>query len=202
MCTFDDCLADSQMYENRQDWFDHEMKYHRQTWTCNICLDAAGSQTELDQHWRNLHTEKYSIFHTWLEITPPSSINLSCGICGNTYTEEILKLHIGSHLEEISLFSILHWWEANNGYVTFGESALSTANSGSIRSPESAVDELTEQRLDTKQEGKEEEQTGDYANYVASLMIIPLVLEHIEVAMLALDAYVQRWERNTGKCHQ
>lgn len=46
------------MFESQNDWFQHEVEFHRKVWACRICNDnIRWSRPELNEHLRDRHTE-------------------------------------------------------------------------------------------------------------------------------------------------
>ncbi|KAH7393523.1 hypothetical protein BKA64DRAFT_89804 [Cadophora sp. MPI-SDFR-AT-0126] len=57
VCTFEQCNSSETMFENRSEWFSHEMQFHRKNWSCNIQgHETYQHQSEFEDHIRHDHS--------------------------------------------------------------------------------------------------------------------------------------------------
>ena len=127
LCTFEEC--DMKMFADRDTWFNHELRHHRIEWFCPFCTDTPLQSLEsFESHLQSCHAQKVTTKHiTALAEVCQRSINKfspqDCLFCDEWSTElrnanpELsedskvvtpaqLQHHIGSHMEQLALFSL------------------------------------------------------------------------------------------------
>jgi hypothetical protein len=97
------------LFENREDWWQHEVRSHRLEWFCNTgkhqtFQQASAFITHMKDHHRQVIQDSQlpalkHIFHH-----PTLSQEGVCNLCGNSTTK--LKSHIAKHLQQLALFAI------------------------------------------------------------------------------------------------
>ncbi|KAK1750091.1 transcription activator GutR [Echria macrotheca] len=114
MCTFRDCAWGDTMFDTRQDWFRHELDFHRSrtVWSCGACQVEFGTQGEFFEHVMDSHPQvsKESILALAEDCRRYSTDlpSLDCHLCGDTCDDlEHLESHICDHLELFALAATL-----------------------------------------------------------------------------------------------
>ena len=107
MCTFANCSLGEHFFSGEDEWYDHEARYHRCYWSCNIEGHGYHSlETDFLSHLRAEHD---------LDITSQQLSNMGeafrksskvlaglCHLCGSKTTN--LKKHVARHLKRIACF--------------------------------------------------------------------------------------------------
>lgn len=122
VCIFQDCQTPEKLYGSINEWTSH-MTQEEQTfeWYCDSTVHQEvmifSSQHDFEAHMRNEHESPMSN----LELSrfsdrhrrPGVKLFLECPLCyfappeGNDYqTQDILRRHVASHLQSLSLFSL------------------------------------------------------------------------------------------------
>ena len=123
VCTFEGCSRAYKLFGRKEEWFQHELDYHRtrQAWHCVI----AGCETEyntpalLEQHIHSNHPNVISqtppeflgIFIGTcqrLSLAPQPGLQQHCILCGSSYEEAQVewKDHLAHHLEQFAMLAI------------------------------------------------------------------------------------------------
>lgn len=123
VCTFEGCSRAHKLFGQKQEWFQHELDYHRtrQVW---YCADA-GCETEFEtralfeQHLQSKHPNAIAqtpadflgIFIDTcqrLSVAPQPAPQQHCILCGAFYGETQVewKDHLANHLEQFALLAI------------------------------------------------------------------------------------------------
>lgn len=56
VCTFDDEKCKTELFEDRNSWFEHELQHHRSRYTCSLCREGAfASKSEITDHITSAH---------------------------------------------------------------------------------------------------------------------------------------------------
>lgn len=146
VCTFGNCVRMNDMFQNREDWYNHEIQQHRLQYSCNV----KNHQQYYDIRDFKSHMIRDHNFRID-DNQAPSQLSMfsrptqrKCGVCPLCMkSTEHLKGHLARHLERIALYALPR--EAENE-VDPSDDDVSTASSESI--PSSAGARLTEsQRL-------------------------------------------------------
>jgi len=124
VCTFENCSAP--LFENRLQWFDHELQNHRTVWNCQLCGDQRTSMDDLEFHLRDQHAlpltaGQLRVLARQGGVPPQRLPASSCPLCDYeeilrdrlgisnlsdnvTIKPEQLRSHLGRHLEQLALF--------------------------------------------------------------------------------------------------
>lgn len=54
-CTFEGCPAP--LFETRQQWFQHELEFHRKYWRCDMCKEVYHSSWDIKRHLTQKHSD-------------------------------------------------------------------------------------------------------------------------------------------------
>lgn len=122
LCTFEGCSRAHKLFGQKQEWFQHELDYHRthQAWFC------ADSECEMEFETRPLFEQHLDSKHPEIVASDPSFLNIiikncqrlsvksqpcpqaECPLCGTAYKEAVTdwKDHIAHHLEQFALLAI------------------------------------------------------------------------------------------------
>ncbi|KAK4201003.1 hypothetical protein QBC40DRAFT_264559 [Triangularia verruculosa] len=122
MCTFDGCSKGHRLFGVKQEWFQHELDYHRtqQVWYCKstACVTKFNSVSLLREHLISTHPDIVISSPEILElllstsqipyIQPLPNPQRECPLCGIMYKESLVswKDHLAGHLEQFALFSL------------------------------------------------------------------------------------------------
>ncbi|KAF8531430.1 hypothetical protein BDD12DRAFT_644677, partial [Trichophaea hybrida] len=108
-CTYPDCDLLEHLFENRDDWYEHEAQQHRVEWFCNVNEHLPyNEQSDFIAHMEKDHLTAFdrrqlsllrSMFQRPLR-NPEGNCNFCLRSCVN------LKSHVARHLEQIALFAL------------------------------------------------------------------------------------------------
>lgn len=153
LCTFDEC--DLKLFSNRQDWFDHELKYHRACWHCHFCKRSDFQSTKLfkkhlRQHDQRLSDDQINALSEAskqpLECLPA----LDCPFCSDwelklrqanlsigkndvvVVTPTQFRQHVGSHMQQLALFAIPRGYMEEDANNVLTESVTGVAQNNSL----------------------------------------------------------------------
>jgi hypothetical protein len=126
ICTFEDCTW--RLFSDCDDWFSHELQYHRREWVCQQCqLDPFSSRDDFVQHLESTHGMGFPSSHlngVVLKSEEPvdkfyEGACLLCtrwdemlkGLTGDGVdrpfaTAETFKLHLASHLKDVVTMTV------------------------------------------------------------------------------------------------
>ena len=130
VCTAKDCS--SRTYDTSHEWFDHEILVHRRQLSCEVCQQQVLSERQLLEHLRSVHTTNYGemqipavmeksfrqvlsinpkdcpLCDEWAEVVRERTLMSSPNIDPDliVVTPKQFRKHLGSHLEQISLFAL------------------------------------------------------------------------------------------------
>lgn len=136
MCTFDDCLRTDKLFGVREDWYQHELEFHRlrKVWSCHSCNHTFDEIAEIELHLNEKHLKfedpsKLALMVSVCErYSEEGVIDQGCPFCGYlSTTVKALEEHVGSHMEQLALSSI---------YSVYGLEKDVDAGSAQDRSPE------------------------------------------------------------------
>ncbi|KAK4172752.1 hypothetical protein QBC36DRAFT_337198 [Triangularia setosa] len=124
ICTFEGCSRAQKLFGVKQEWFQHELDYHRtrQAWYCG----SAGCDREFET--QPLFEEHLQVTHSKIVASNPQLLDLlvnrsqrpslqylptpqhECPMCGSLYKENWAdwKDHIAFHFEQFALFALGH----------------------------------------------------------------------------------------------
>ena len=115
MCTFDDCVRADRTFGAREDWFQHELDYHRlsKTWYCQSCNHNFDEMEEIEIHLSEKHmkyenSSQLSLMISLCERFSEEGIQKqSCPFCGYLgAAAKTFKMHVADHMEQLALTSI------------------------------------------------------------------------------------------------
>lgn len=117
LCTFEHCNRAHKLFGVKQEWFQHELDYHRaqKAWFCakSECQKEFKNQDLFEDHLKTIHLiapTKISLLVDNCERLSLESDSLSqqdCPLCRVPYSDSFeWKDHIGHHLEQFALTSI------------------------------------------------------------------------------------------------
>lgn len=112
LCTYEDCMARTWMFENYDEWAEHEIS-HRQLWQCPEHGDMIFSDKET---YRNhlkfqphecIENGNITEFIIGCSSIAPRLADRPCPICcANLGTKKALQMHIADHLERFALYAL------------------------------------------------------------------------------------------------
>ncbi|KAK3374504.1 hypothetical protein B0T24DRAFT_297481 [Lasiosphaeria ovina] len=121
-CTFEECPRAHKLFGIKQDWFQHELDYHRtrQAWYCAKaeCRTEFETLILFQQHLKSEHPDirtdgpdLKALAQAWqrLSLQPQTSPQRQCPLCGVPYkgdTPADWRDHIAHHLEQFALLAI------------------------------------------------------------------------------------------------
>ncbi|EXJ71182.1 uncharacterized protein A1O5_06176 [Cladophialophora psammophila CBS 110553] len=149
VCTFSGCDMSEQLFENREQWFRHELSAHRATWYCNEDGHPEfEAQIDFIKHMSDYHdtrlTEQKLQLSKDMFQRPLKSVGGKCNLCQMFSSR--LKSHVSRHLEQVALFAL----PRNNEIEGSGKAELDgcssrlggSRGSGSQSSSEDSDDKL------------------------------------------------------------
>ncbi|KAF2801196.1 hypothetical protein K505DRAFT_227062 [Melanomma pulvis-pyrius CBS 109.77] len=113
ICTQENCINPTQTFESRNEWFEHELQYHRRRWQCvDGCSESYYDTWSFNAHILQSHEEHFSttdrekilrLCETQLE----GDSSADCDLCGKTQSSlSQLKSHMAKHQEEIAVMAL------------------------------------------------------------------------------------------------
>lgn len=113
ICTYEDCKNSTQLYDNRQDWVQHENSEHRKVWRCLEHSDQVFKRLETykrhlqEQHRGSISGEASSIRIIQASESVSDIVGRACPICMvELDTTRAMESHIALHLERFARFSL------------------------------------------------------------------------------------------------
>ncbi|KAL9609698.1 MAG: hypothetical protein Q9167_005548 [Letrouitia subvulpina] len=113
ICIFGDCLCADRTFGVREDWFQHELDYHRlrKIWSCQSCNHNVDEVEDMELHLGEKHkisADNLSLIVALCEKYSDEGIpNQACPFCGCHFEiAKILEEHIADHMEQFALTSI------------------------------------------------------------------------------------------------
>jgi hypothetical protein len=123
VCTFRDCEQGDRLFENRDEWYEHEIQQHRMEYTCNTeGHESSDDRNAFSTHMQSLHGAEMdspvnpAVFDMFLH--PSRKQSGTCALCGALAMK--LKKHLSHHLERIALFAL----PRNQDFGDFDDSQL------------------------------------------------------------------------------
>ena len=109
VCTFRDCEQGDRLFDNRDEWYEHELQQHRMEYTCNTeGHEPSDDRHAFSMHMKSLHGAEMdssinpAVFDMFLH--PSRRRSGTCPLCGVLATK--LKKHLSHHLDRIALFAL------------------------------------------------------------------------------------------------
>ena len=115
MCTYDDCVRADRTFGTREEWFQHELNYHRlsQSWYCQSCNHNFEEKEEIELHLSEKHMKSEDSSQLRLMISLCERFSEKgiqkqpCPFCGFTgATPRTFEKHVADHMEQLALTSI------------------------------------------------------------------------------------------------
>ncbi|KAF2800852.1 hypothetical protein K505DRAFT_227691, partial [Melanomma pulvis-pyrius CBS 109.77] len=115
-CTFDNCT--SEFFTSRHEWFDHEMRTHRQEWLCRECKGKVfTTNAALITHLADAHhiqnASQLPYITTGCRRPIENFVQGSCPLCDNwTPPAHVgentndFRRHLGNHLQQLALSAL------------------------------------------------------------------------------------------------
>lgn len=119
-CTFEGCSRAQQLFGVKQEWFLHELDYHRatgQVWYCADCKTEHDDSGVFEEHLRASHPGMIAgkspkfleiLINTCQRLSSQTLPQRECPLCGIPYRQKPTewKDHIAHHLEQFALLAI------------------------------------------------------------------------------------------------
>lgn len=113
VCTFTDCEEPDRLFESRDEWYFHELNYHRRTWFCILgCLEKFDSKSAFEAHWSVAHRESGGIARAeelgaHSTRLPEPETSTWCPMCHDEIRDpELVMKHIGRHQAQLGLWPL------------------------------------------------------------------------------------------------
>ena len=115
MCTFDDCARNDKRFGVREEWYQHELEFHRlrKVWSCHSCNHTFDEIAEIELHLSEKHLKSEDANHLGLmasmceKYSEEGVTDQGCPFCGHlSATVKALEEHVGSHMEQLALSSV------------------------------------------------------------------------------------------------
>ncbi|PVH87161.1 hypothetical protein DL98DRAFT_581881 [Cadophora sp. DSE1049] len=107
ICTFANCVLEDHQFDDRNDWYEHELQKHRIEWCCNLdghapCTSPSEFLSHLEDHHPNLQSSSLSQDVIRQFQRPAQRYSKICPLCSKP--SEKLKTHLSRHMEQIALY--------------------------------------------------------------------------------------------------
>ncbi|KAI5806083.1 hypothetical protein EDC01DRAFT_133541 [Geopyxis carbonaria] len=103
VCTFEDCIDHTQLFESRREWFNHEVQTHRREWCCAQCEKIFRTRDKFKAHLNTTHPEQYS--NSIVNLCERAVLTeQQCPICSKRCQYAKIASHLGRHMQQIALF--------------------------------------------------------------------------------------------------
>ncbi|KAL7933940.1 hypothetical protein V8C35DRAFT_302829 [Trichoderma chlorosporum] len=122
ICTFEHCANSDQLYDNRDDWIQHEISTHQNVFRCPKHEEQAFSTlAAYKEHTSTYHKEDAMPWN--LAKSTTTNIHRSCPICSiDLGTMQKLQSHIALHLERFAMFALPRCTDEDNVEGSGGQS--------------------------------------------------------------------------------
>ena len=109
VCTFNNCGRANDMFESREDWYDHEVQQHRLEYSCNVKTHQQYSDIrEFKSHMHEEHNVQIDDNQPQSQLSmfsrPAQHLSGVCPLC--MQSTRYLKDHLARHLERIALYAL------------------------------------------------------------------------------------------------
>lgn len=154
LCTFGNCPMADHLFDNREDWFEHEVQQHRIEWCCNVTNHPV---YQCSQKFLRHMSESHSIAsgETSNQLLamfqrPSKLTSQSCPLCpSNAKPTQNLKSHLGRHMEQVSLFSLPRFNGGRDSvFDSQNMSQIPEADAGTDGDEDSATSSSKEEPMD------------------------------------------------------
>ena len=199
VCTFANCNLGEHFFSGEDEWYAHEARYHRCSWSCNIEDHGYhSSETDFLGHLRAEHDMDITASQLPImgESFRKSSKVLagSCHLCGSKTTN--LKKHVARHLERIACF-ILPKPEVELGSEFDEETSNKAVDFGAVSSEKDSFTFSKEaDQLDVSSDKHIEEHKTDSDSFRSPIHDgnEPSEESHYIVEELIIPDATERWE--------
>ena len=111
VCTSEHCLKAAQLFECRNDWYDHEVQFHRREWYCDDCKESFRTKGDSKDHLKTDHENLLSeseLTAATNRCEKASFDDQPCPICQGTqkYSHTRLRSHLARHMQQLALFTL------------------------------------------------------------------------------------------------
>ena len=111
VCTSERCLKAAQLFECRNDWYDHEVQFHRREWYCDDCEESFCAQGDFKDHLKTDHENLFSNSKFTAAINRCEKASFDdqpCPICQGLqkYSYTRLRSHLARHMQQLALFTL------------------------------------------------------------------------------------------------
>ncbi|KAK1849120.1 hypothetical protein CCHR01_08232 [Colletotrichum chrysophilum] len=115
VCTFEECVQSSDLFDSRASWFDHQMKMHYCFWSCLFCSSNLHSEEDLQRHLNDSHPGKvtrnqFPMISEACKRLRTEFDEFSCPFCSSWMSNDpqsnnikAFSRHEARHLQQISL---------------------------------------------------------------------------------------------------
>jgi hypothetical protein len=109
VCTYLDCSLHEHLFQNQEEWWQHESQCHRFQWFCNagkheIFQEASEFVNHMKDHHHQVIRDNQLPDLKHMFRHPTLSQEGVCNLCGTWSTK--LRSHIAKHLQQLALFAI------------------------------------------------------------------------------------------------
>src|SRR5262245_6888279 len=104
ICVFGNCPDRQTLFSTRKEWFNHEMHFHWNHWSCNKCPQTFPGLLDFELHMRQDHSISAADYHrsalakTCQKLRDKNS-SVLCQLCGIQTTLKDRVRHLGRHME-------------------------------------------------------------------------------------------------------
>ncbi|KAF8418438.1 hypothetical protein EV426DRAFT_707586 [Tirmania nivea] len=166
VCTFNSCTKPNQLFENRREWYDHEVRHHRREWYCAECTVTYTTSSNFIHHLKEIHPALGNeqdipalIENCGRVVRTPQQ----CPLCTvqSEHTAEGLRSHLGRHMQQLALFTLPRLEVDDNGGEDVPSEAGLIGRESSREEGEDNISELefhsnsSENRPEKESEGAE-----------------------------------------------
>ncbi|KAF8249169.1 hypothetical protein K440DRAFT_660426 [Wilcoxina mikolae CBS 423.85] len=111
ICTFEHCPKSVQLFERRNDWYDHEVQFHRREWYCDDCKESFHFKGDFKDHLKTDHGNLFSESELTAAINRCERASFDdqpCPICQSLqkYSPTHLRSHLARHMQQLALFTL------------------------------------------------------------------------------------------------
>ncbi|KAF8536845.1 hypothetical protein BDD12DRAFT_746962, partial [Trichophaea hybrida] len=111
ICTFEHCPKSIQLFERRNDWYDHEVQFHRREWYCDGCKVSFRIKGDFKDHLKTDHENLFSESELTAAINRCEKASFDgqpCPICQSLqkYSHIRLRSHLARHMQQLTLFTL------------------------------------------------------------------------------------------------
>lgn len=136
VCTFENCVRKNDMFESREDWYNHEIQQHRFDYSCNVkdheqYTNIRDFMSHMDKE-HNVQIDSQSQLSMFSRPTQRESG--VCPLCMESTMQ--LKGHLARHLERIALFALPR---QSNTKIDSSAKNTSGENAASVRNTEASI---------------------------------------------------------------